>query len=296
MQIPGSDIAVALENLLKKQVDELKKQGVVLKLIDFLVGESPDQISFVAQKKKKADKLGIKFELIQIKQTPYFQKFANQIKERSEDPTVTGIIIQHPLPPQLSTNTIYDFIHINKEIEGHKKKTPFSPPLGLAALTALKYAFTGQKISEDLFVDIARDRNLFKSLIKNKKVVLLGRGSTGGQPIGNALTNAGIGYINLNSQTPNPQEYCKEADIIITAVGQHVIKPEILKPGVILLNAGVRRDNGKLRGDYIERDIDKVASFYTPTPGGLGPIDVTYLYWNLLEAAKLQIKNPPKRK
>jgi methylenetetrahydrofolate dehydrogenase (NADP+)/methenyltetrahydrofolate cyclohydrolase len=133
-----------------------------------------------------------------------------------------------------------------------------------------------------------RDRRFFKKAFRNKKIVLMGRGITGGKPIGKTLTDAKINYIGINSKTPDATTYLKEADVIVTAVGKKVILPEMLKPGVVLINVGLRRENGRLRGDYDEAEIKKIASFYTPTPGGIGPIDVMYLYKNLIESYKLQ--------
>jgi methylenetetrahydrofolate dehydrogenase (NADP+)/methenyltetrahydrofolate cyclohydrolase len=153
-------------------------------------------------------------------------------------------------------------------------------------MTVLKYIYADG--NDNLLVDFNREKALFKRITRNLKVVLIGRGITGGRPIGKTLTAAGINYININSSTPNPNDYYKDADIIVTAVGKKVIHPEMLKEGVVLINVGLRREGGKLKGDYDEREIKNIASHYTPTPGGTGPIDVLYLFENLIEAAKLQ--------
>lgn len=287
MEIPGSKIAEVIEKLLIKEVAKFKKP---LKLIDFLVGEGADQISFVASKKKIATRLGIKFELVHIQKIPSFEKFIKEVKDQSDDPTVTGIIIQQPLPSQLNTDSVYDFIHPKKEIEGHRKKPLFIPPLGLATLTLLKYVYGHARLDSNLLINFNRDRALLKRVLRNERVVLIGRGIVGGQPIGKTLSETGINYININSTTPNPTEYYKEADIIITAVGKRIIKSDMVKPGVVLISAGLRREDGKLRGDYDEKDIANIAKFYSPTPKGIGPVDVLYLYSNLIQAAKLQKK------
>jgi len=129
---------------------------------------------------------------------------------------------------------------------------------------------------------------LFKKILKSKKIIVVGRGITGGKPIGKTLGDLNINYINTNSLTISPESYYITADLIITAVGKKVIEPAMLKPGVVLINTGVRKENGKLKGDYEEKEIKDIASFYTPTPGGSGPIDVVYLYKNLIDAAKMQ--------
>lgn len=287
MEIPGKKIALAFEKVLKKEAKKLRKK-TYLKLSAFLVGQSADQLSFVKIKAKTAKRLGIGFELIHLKTSPSFEVFMHKIKEKSQDLETTSIIIQQPLPAQLSTNSLYEYIPKEKEIEGHKRKSAFFPPIGLAVLTILKYIYLKPRPGINLIVDIYKERSIFKKLFRNKRVVLVGRGITGGLPIGKTLTEARINFINVNSQTPEPQSYYKEADIIITAVGKKIINADMLKPGVALINVGFRREGERLKGDYDEKEIKDVAGFYTTTPGGIGPIDVLYLYKNLIEAAKMQ--------
>ncbi|MCL4364227.1 bifunctional 5,10-methylenetetrahydrofolate dehydrogenase/5,10-methenyltetrahydrofolate cyclohydrolase [Patescibacteria group bacterium] len=288
MEIDGKKIAFFIAKQLKKEVAQLKKKRKKVSLSVFLIGSSPDQLSFVKIKSKVARKIGIIYKFIHMKTTPNFIKFINSIKAETGNESVTGIIIQQPLPAQLSTDSIYDYVTVEKEIEGHRRKAIFHPPLGLAVLSTIKYIYSGKKIDNRLIVDLVKDRIFFKKIMKNKKVVLVGRGITGGKPIGQVLQEAKINFINVNSQTINPEEYFKSADIIITAVGKKVLEPSMLKPGVVLINAGLRKENGHLKGDYDEKEIKKIASYYTPTPGGVGPIDVVYLYKNLVDAAKLQ--------
>lgn len=287
MEINGKRIADFIGSLLKKELKSKKKKHTP-KLVTFLIGDASDQSSFVKIKSQVAKKLGIDFELIHIKSTPSFESFVHRIKESSMDPATTAIIIQQPLPAQLSTDSLFDYIATEKEIEGHKRKTTYLPPIGYAILTIFKYIFGEQKLDKHLVVDLNKDRKFFKKIFRNKKIVLIGRGVTGGKPIGKTLSEAKINYIGINATTPEPESYLKEADIIITAVGKKVIKAEDLKPGVILINAGIRRENGLIKGDYDDKEIKGIAGYYTPTPGGVGPIDVMYLYKNLIEAYKLQ--------
>lgn len=287
MEIQAKKIASKIETFLKKEVKKLGKKKQ-LKLTTFLVGQASEQLSYVKIKAKIAKKLGIGFELVHLKSTPSFEEFMHKIKEKSQDPNTTGIIIQQPLPAQLSTESLYEYIPTVKEIEGHKRKTTYLPPIGLAILTVLKYIYLKTRNEKDLIIDIQKERGTFKKLFRNKRVVLIGRGITGGKPIGKTLTEARINFINVNSQTPDPHSYYKEADIIITAVGKKVITPDMLKPATVLINIGLRREKGKLKGDYDEKEVKNIAGFYTSTPGGAGPIDVLYLFKNLIDAAKQQ--------
>lgn len=126
-------------------------------------------------------------------------------------------------------------------------------------------------------------------MLKQKKIIIIGRGITGGAPIGRVLNRLKVNYMSIDEHTVNPQEYYKTADIIISAVGKHVLSGSMLKPGVVLINVGLRKEGGVLKGDYDERDVEGVASFYSPTPGGIGPIDILYLFNNLLIATELQL-------
>jgi len=285
MFIDGKKIANNLLTILKKERKVIKKR---IGLSVFLIGNAPEQLSFVKIKSEMAKALKIDFKLIHLTRTPNFIDFANLLKKEVANPNVTGIIIQQPLPAQLSTDSIYDYIPLLKEIEGHRKKTEFIFPLGLAVMTIIKYIYDGKRKQDIVFVDMKKDRILFKNVLKSKKVVIVGRGITGGKPIGKTLGNLNVNYISINSTTVDPESYFKTADLIITATGKKVIEPAMLKPGVVLINTGVRKENGKLKGDYEEKNIKDIASFYTPTPGGSGPIDVVYLYKNLIDAAKMQ--------
>jgi methylenetetrahydrofolate dehydrogenase (NADP+) / methenyltetrahydrofolate cyclohydrolase len=285
MIIDGKKIAGYLLAHLKKERKKIKRP---IGLTVFLIGNSPEQISFVKIKSRIAKTLKVNFKLIHLKTTPNFIDFANQLKREVNDENVTGIIIQQPLPAQLSTDSIYDYIPLNKEIEGHRRKSEFIFPLALAIMTIIKYVYDGKRKQDSFFVDLKKERLFFKKILKGKKVIVVGRGMTGGKPIGKTLGDLNINYININSTTINPESYYSVADLIITAVGKKVIDPGKIKPGVVLINTGVRKENGKLKGDYDEKEIKDIASFYTPTPGGSGPIDVVYLYKNLIDAAKMQ--------
>ena len=142
---------------------------------------------------------------------------------------------------------------------------------------------------EDLVVT-PKDKELFSQRLRGKRVVLLGRGLTGGHPIGKTLSTLKIPFINLASKTDpsTTKEFLADADVVITAVGKKVITQEMIKPGAILLNVGLRQEKNKLKGDYDEKDIAEKAGWHTSTPGGIGPIDVLYLFRNLIDAAKLQ--------
>ncbi|HEX7542938.1 MAG TPA: tetrahydrofolate dehydrogenase/cyclohydrolase catalytic domain-containing protein, partial [Patescibacteria group bacterium] len=136
MFIDGKKIANNLLAILKKERKTIKKR---VGLSVFLIGNAVDQLSFVKIKSEMAKALKIDFKLTHLTKTPNFIDFANLLKKEVANKDVTGIIIQQPLPAQLSTDSIYDYIPLLKEIEGHRKKTEFIFPLGLAVMTIIKY-------------------------------------------------------------------------------------------------------------------------------------------------------------
>lgn len=287
MKINGRQIAEQILTYLHKITKKLKRKPA---LAVFLVKPSEENISFVKSKEKAVRALNGSFHLLHMNTVPYFEKFANKIKKTVEDPKVNGVIIQQPLPSSLSTASLYDYISHEKEIEGHKKKSYFYAPIGLAVLTILKYIYSpGKKKNiREIIVDIKTDHLFFKRVLKRKKIVIIGRGVTGGKPIAQMFTDEKINFINIHSKTPHAAFFEKEADIIISAVGKKVITKDVIKPGVVLIGVGIRKENDIWKGDYDENEIKDIAGFYTPTPGGIGPLDIAYLMYNLVEAARIQ--------
>jgi len=287
-KILGEHILVHLKEEIKKGV----AKGInPPRIVIFSVKPENETESFMKNKKKAAEFIGADFELVVYSKAPRFQTFVEKISSIAQRTDVNGIVIQEPLPSSLTTVTLFDYIPIEKEIEGFKKKSPYSYPIGLAVLTAIKQTY-GQGDMDDvenILIRMERDTVFFKNVMKRKKVVLLGRGKTGGSPIGQLLRSVKIGYINLNSQTKNNAEsFIDQADIVISAVGKKVITAPMLKSGVALYSVGMRKENGVWKGDYDDEEIATKAVAYTPTPGGIGPLNVAYLMHNLVEAWKSQ--------
>lgn len=289
MKIDGKKIS---ESILTNLKEEVLKMSIKPKLVVVTVKPDAQNYSFIKIKESTAKKIGCRFEMVRFKKTPRFEEFARELQFVAEAADTSGVVIQKPLPSSLSTETLFNYVPLLKEIEGNKYKTPFHGPIGLAVLTILKVIYDplAQNNIKNLIINELKDGVFFKKILKRKRVVLVGRGETGGRPIGKVLSFFRINYINIFSTTPSKIEFIKNADIIITAVGKKIIDPSFVKSGAILINVGLRAESGLLKGDYDEDEIKKVAGFYTPTPGGIGPLDVSYLMYNLVKAAKLQHK------
>ncbi len=294
MKIPCSELATSIKHDLIKKVSDLKKRGVTPKLVAILVGSEAEQLSFVSIKKKVAKELGITFEFVHIHKVPSFLEFASTLKQLAHQPDTTGVIIQLPLPARLQSDTLYNYIPAIKDIEGHRPKSPHLPPLGLVVLHILKYISQPSTATMPAYPNPTEDKQLFKQELKHKKIVLVGRGVTGGSAISKALQEFRINFININSGTFDPRQYYQEADIIITSVGKKILDASMVKKGVSLINTGLRKDQSKLKGDYDEEEMKQIADWYTQTPHGTGPLDVLYLYKNLIDAAYLQLSDSSK--
>lgn len=287
MIIPCENIVSHLDEMLYEQVIQLKNKNVFPKLVTILLGQAPEQLSFVNIKQIKAEKLGIDFEFLNLSNVPPLNTFLDQLQQIVQKPSTTGIIIQHPLPAQYDLKKMYSSIPSSKEIEGHLSSFYFQFPLSLATLSALKYIFSQEQTPANAVVHFQNDIPFFRSVLQGKHIVIAGKGPTGGKPIARSIAEIGIPYTVVDSQTQNPAAIFQNADIIITATGRKIITSDNIKPGTILLNVGLRKENGMLKGDIDERSIHEKAAWYNVTPKGLGPLDVSYLYKNLLQAAEI---------
>src|SRR3989344_325014 len=267
MKIDGKEIANRIFSQLKKRVEKLKEKNITPHLAIILIDKDPASVAYVNQKEIKGKDIGAKITVKNLSTNTTQQKLISTIEQFNNDNNVHGIIVQRPLPTSIDTNTISLAIKPNKDVDGFHPDSKFQSPIALAVLKILK--------------EVA-------SL--NQKIIVVGKGETGGKPIIKMLREMNIEPLVIDTKTPNAEAIIKTADVIISAVGKpDVIKPEMLKRGVILIGVGLHKGNdGKLHGDYDEEKIKNIASFYTPTPGGVGPLNVAMLLENLATATENQ--------
>ncbi|SRR6266568_1944476 len=283
MRLSGRDIAKKLYEELKERVAKLKKKKVVPHLVVILVGENPASVAYVKQKQKNGEEIGAKVTVLKYETTVTAEELEEKVKLLNIDPFVHGILIQRPLPEQIDVERLEMLTDPQKDIDGFHPDSPYTLPLPLAVV----------KILEEVHLQTKNKPSDFKNWLQSQNIILLGKGPTGGGPIIEHLKTLNVTPHLIDSKTKNPEEVMKLADIIISAVGrENTIKAEDLKPGVILISVGINRGvNNKLHGDYDEEKIKEIASYYTPTPGGVGPVNVAMLIENLLTATEKQTKN-----
>jgi methylenetetrahydrofolate dehydrogenase (NADP+)/methenyltetrahydrofolate cyclohydrolase len=258
---------------IKPRIFELRKKKIIPTLAVIQVGDLADSNSYIRQKSKVALSVGAKVIVNKFPTSVFFQELAETILRYNTDPSVHGIIIQRPLPSMLSTNSFNTAIDLNKDLDGFRPKSQFKAPIALAVFHLLCSIYQLSNVT---------------TFLKNKQIVLIGRGETAGKPIAELLSEKKIPFIQCHSKTTNIKEFTQEADVIISCVGKKgLITSDKIKEGVVLISVGMSRDSkGVLHGDYEEKDIEEKASFYTPTPGGAGPLNIAYLLSNLITAAE----------
>lgn len=270
MRIDGNKIAEQILSQLSKRTENLKRNKIDPHLVIFLVGNDPASETYVKQKENKAKIIGAKTTVIRLPSSADEDLILSKISKLNADPIIHGIIVQRPLPSQINEEKIDSAVDPKKDIDSFHPKSPYTMPLAAAVLRILKEVL----------------RNI--SDLESKKIAIIGKGKTGGGPVIEIFRKMNIVPKVIDSKTQNPSEITKRADIIISAVGKsNVVKADMIKKGAVLISIGLHKENdGKLHGDYEEEEIKDIASFYTPTPGGVGPVNVAMLLGNLIQAAE----------
>ncbi|HSW87548.1 MAG TPA: bifunctional 5,10-methylenetetrahydrofolate dehydrogenase/5,10-methenyltetrahydrofolate cyclohydrolase [Candidatus Saccharimonadales bacterium] len=284
MQIDGRAIAEGILADLKVRVVELQnKHSITPHLAVVRVGDDPAITSYVNQKEKTAQKIGAQFTKYQYPATVTEQELLDQLISLDNNPHIHGLILQLPIPKHLNQERLLLTIRPEKDVDGFHPHSKFTAPTASAVYTILEYIFS---ISEPL-----QEKTCIEWL-KSQKIVVIGKGKTAGQPMIDLLASKNIHTIVIDSKTEHREELIKNADIVISAVGKKdIIKKEMIKPGAILISVGLDKGpDGKFYGDYDNEEVKDVAGFYTPVPGGVGPVNVATLMENLVHATEISLQ------
>jgi methylenetetrahydrofolate dehydrogenase (NADP+)/methenyltetrahydrofolate cyclohydrolase len=287
MIIDGKSIAEAILDALNTSIQNLKKKGVIPTMAVIQVGDDPASLAYIRQKQKAADKIGARLILDHLEATISVPDLTRRIDGFNGDSSIHGLIIQRPIPPKVGdvTNAGASVLPV-KDIDGFLSNSPFETPVALAVGEMLRDAFVRKTSSA---IDVKDHESQFIEWVRTQKIAVIGRGVTAGEPILRYFNKLHCTTSNIHSRTEHPESLIRDADIIISCVGkEHVVTGDMVKSGAIAISVGIWRDmTGKLHGDYDEGDIAGKASFYSPTPGGVGPVNVACLMQNLVKACTL---------
>ncbi len=292
MKIDGKLLAAKVLDEIRTELPKLPP----LTLAIVTLGPEDAWQHYVNQKIKLGKELGIETRLINLKD-PTEEKLIKTIEKLNKDREVTGIIVQRPLTRHIQGEKITYAVTPKKDIDGFIKNAFFLPPVWLAIKGILSEIFRQGLRGSTPGVDA--QKNGFLNWLKDKNITVLGKGETAGQPAIEGFIELGVKPLIIDSKTENKKEILKNSDIIVSAVGKSdLFKAEDLKLGAIVIGIGLHRDGlpdealaklGKLKPDFDEEEVSKVAEYYTPTPGGVGPLNLAYLFENLINAAKMAI-------
>ncbi len=275
MKIDGREIANQILEDLKIRVAKLKTKNVFPHLYIILLSSDASSESYVKQKMLRAEEIGVKITLDRENPEISTKELLEKINNLNKDNLVHGIIVQRPLPQALTQEKIASAVLPEKDVDGFNPNSKFGVPVALAILKMLKTVHPEN----------------FNDWLHQQKICVIGKGITAGKPIVNLFKKLNIKNKIVDSKTNNRKEILKNSDIIISAVGKpDVFKSSEIKKGVILIGVGLHKEaDEKFHVDFNQEEIQNIVSFYSPTPGGAGPVNVAMLLKNLVEASENQV-------
>lgn len=278
--IDGKKIAENMQNELKKETTELKKNGIDLTLAVIYVGDDLASKIYINNKRKACDYVGIKMKEFKFDCNASENDILRLINELNMDKSVTGIMVQMPLPHQINAKKIVGAINPQKDVDGFSE-------VNLGKIITKNYDFL--PCTPAGIMEILKSENVE---IKGKHCVVVGRSNIVGKPLSLMLLNNDATVTICHSKTENLKEACKNADILISAVGKkNLITADMVKKDAVVIDVGINRNEfGKICGDVDFENIKKVASYITPVPGGVGPVTVAMLMKNVVLSARKLLK------
>lgn len=279
--ISGKEVALKVRERIKSEVESLvEKTGKRPGLAVIIVGEDPASQVYVRNKAKGCEEVGFHSEVYRLPEETEMAELLALVNKLNNDENIHGILCQLPLPKHLDETEVILAIDPNKDVDAFH-------PVNTGKIMIGNYSFLPctpagvMELIASTGVDIA-----------GKECVVVGRSNIVGKPQAMLLLQKNGTVTICHSRTKNLAETTKRADILVVAVGRaNFITGDMIKEGAIVVDVGINRgEDGKLVGDVHFESAERVASYITPVPGGVGPMTITMLLQNTLTAAKQQIK------
>ena len=277
--LDGKAVSLKVKESVKVRADELKKFGVEPTLAVVLVGEDKASQTYVRAKEKACNEYGIKSVAHRLSENTTQNELLALINVLNLDDSIHGILVQLPLPKHIDTNVVLAAIDPRKDVDGFHAVNVGKLVSGLEGFVPCT-PLGVMEILKEYGIEVA-----------GLNAVVIGRSNIVGKPMANLLLNASATVTVTHSKTKNLKEICKNADLIIAAIGKpFFLKADMVKEGAVVVDVGINRlDDGRLVGDV---DFDEVApkcSYITPVPGGVGPMTIAMLLNNTILAAQAKI-------
>ena len=278
--LDGKLVALEVQQQVAVQVEQLAKRGIKPFLTTIQVGDDPASSSYLRGKHKAAEEVGIQSENHRLSGNTPQDKLEALLGQLNTNPNVHGILVQLPLPRGFDEDRIVERIIPYKDVDGLH-------PINEGRLAAGK-----EELVPCTPKGIIRLLSRYKIPIAGHRAVIINRTTLVGRPLANLLLNRDATVTICHSKTPNLGQITKTADVLVSAVGREnfQIKPDHIKPNAAVVDVGLTRVEGKLRGDVDFEAVSKLAGFITPVPRGVGPMTVACLLENTVLAASIQMR------
>ncbi|MGX7202281.1 bifunctional methylenetetrahydrofolate dehydrogenase/methenyltetrahydrofolate cyclohydrolase [Enterococcus plantarum] len=276
--INGRELADKMQAQIKEEVQELEKKDIRPGLVVLLVGENSASQTYVKNKDIAAAKIGIHSKIERLPETISETELLSVIEHYNQDPEYHGILVQLPLPKHINEEKVLLAVDPKKDVDGFH-------PMNMGHL------FIGEPTMIPCTpYGIMKMFEAYNIDLEGKRAVVIGRSNIVGKPMAQLMMMKNATVTIAHSRTVDLPAIAREADILVVAIGRgHFVTKEFVKPGAVVIDVGMNRDeNGKLIGDVKFDEVSPVASFITPVPKGVGPMTITMLMYQTVEAAKKQ--------
>ena len=277
--LDGKAVSLKVKESVKVRADELKKFGVEPTLAVVLVGEDKASQTYVRAKEKACNEYGIKSVAHRLSENTTQNELLALINVLNLDDSIHGILVQLPLPKHIDTNVVLTAIDPRKDVDGFHAVNVGKLVSGLDGFVPCT-PLGVMEILKEYGIDVA-----------GLNAVVIGRSNIVGKPMANLLLNASATVTVTHSKTKNLKEICKNADLIVAAIGKpFFLKADMVKDGAVVVDVGINRlDDGRLVGDVDFEEVAPKCSYITPVPGGVGPMTIAMLLNNTILAAQAKI-------
>lgn len=275
--IDGKKISKEIKDELKAKVEQYKKEGKECSLAVIQVGNDPASSVYVGNKKKACEYIGIGSVSYELPEETTEQELLDLIAKLNNDRKINGILCQLPLPKHIDEDKIINAISPEKDVDGFHPQSVGSLVIGQPGFVSCTPAG---------IIELLKRSGIE---ITGKNCVVIGRSNIVGKPMSLLMLRENATVTICHSKTKDLQAVCKQADILIVAIGKpQYIGAEYVKDGAVVIDVGIHRDeNNKLCGDVKFDEVEPVASYITPVPGGVGPMTIAMLMNNCVSAMEL---------
>ena len=274
--IDGNALSQRLRAEITQRAAALRARGITPGLAVILVGDNPASQVYVRNKVKACADCGLHSVLEQYQASLSERELLDRVAALNQDPAIHGILVQLPLPAHIDAQRVIEAISPDKDVDGFHVASAGALMVGQPGFWPCT-PYGCMKMLESIHYEL-----------RGKHAVVIGRSNIVGKPMAMMLLHKHATVTICHSATPDLQAFTRQADVIVAAVGKrNILRADMVKPGAVVIDVGMNRnDQGKLCGDVDFEGVRQVAGWITPVPGGVGPMTITMLLVNTLEAAE----------